>query len=130
MIEKSLIVFIFMYSTSFGILGAQYALADTFGIELTNWKGEVLQNPILIIINVADLNLQTENVTSTDPAEITGDPIGAAGKMTLQLFLILTGTYIFNVLYFLGVPIIIVSGLILLYLILLARTFIAYLRGI
>ena len=130
MIEKSLIIIIFMYATSFGVLSAQYVLADSFGLELKNFDGEVLQNPILAIIDVDILNTHTENITSTDPADITGDPIGAAANGFLQLFFILTGTYIFNVLHFLGVPLIVVSALIILYLILLARTFIAYLRGI
>ena len=130
MIEKPIIIIIFMYATSFGILGAQYAIADVFGLTLTNWEGTEIKPSLLAIIAQDTLNLLTTNVTSTNQTTIQTDPITAAAEITLQLFLILTGTYVFNFIYLMGVPAIIVSGFALLYLILLARTMIAYLRGV
>lgn len=130
MIEKALIVIIFMYSITFGLLAAQYTLADIYGVTLTNWQGDELKNPILQIADTSGLNTILTNVTSTDPTALQTDPITAAAQITYQLFLILTGTYVFNVLYFLGVPFIVVSGLAIIYLILLARALIGYLRGV
>ena len=129
MIEKALIAVVFMYSLTFGLLAAQYTLADVYGIELTNWQGESLKNPLLQIANTPLLNAILLNVTNTNQTTVQTDPITAAAEITYNLFLILTGTYVFNVLYFLGVPFIVVSGLVLLYLILLARALIGYLRG-
>lgn len=130
MIEKALIVIIFMYSLTFGLLAAQYTLADIYGITLTNWQGQELKNPLLEIADTSGLNVILTNVTDTDPATVQTDPITAAAQITYQLFLVLTGTYVFNVLYFLGVPFIVVSGLAVIYLILLARALIGYLRGV
>jgi len=36
MIDKALMIIIFMYAIGFSILGVQYTLADTFGITMTN----------------------------------------------------------------------------------------------
>ena len=39
MIDKALMIIIFMYSLSFSMLGIQYTVGDTFGVPLTNLAG-------------------------------------------------------------------------------------------
>ena len=130
MYEKALIALIFMYSVSFGVLVAQYIAGDLMGITLVNYRGEEIQSDLLDIVNTGSLNAGISNVTGTNQTEIITDPITAAAKATYQIFLLITGTYIFNVLYQLGVPPIAIAGMVLLYALLMIRAFIAYLRGI
>ena len=118
-----------MYAVSFGILGAQF-VADAFGVTITNFEGTAIKSNILSMIDVDALNTSTLNAVNTNQTTITTDPIIAAAGLALELFLLLTGTYVFNIMILFGVPVIFVSGFVLLYLIMLIRTFIAYLRGI
>lgn len=130
MYEKALIALIFMYSVSFGILVAQYIAGDLMGITLVNYRGEEIQSTILEIVNTGTLNTIITNVTDTNQTSITTDPIVGAAQAAWELFLLLTGTYIFNVLYQLGVPPIAIAGMVLIYAMLMIRALIAYIRGI
>lgn len=132
MIEKSLIVIIFMYSLSFAMLGVQYTLADTFGITLTNWEGVELKSVILTTINEDSFNLQTGQLNNLNQTLIETDPITAAASFVYELFQILTGTYIFNVLALMlpSSAHIFIVGMVGIYAIMLFRTLIAYLRGV
>ena len=129
-----MIIMLFMYCMSFGILGAQY-IACGFNIELTNFEGTPLEScdgegNLSAMINMDALNARTLNVVNTNQTTITTDPIIAAAGIALQIFLLLTGTYVFNIMILFGVPLIFVSAFVILYLIMVTRTFIAYLRGI
>ena len=130
MIEKSLYIMIFMYAASFGILGGQFVLGDVFGIELKDINGDPLKSSILTTIQVDQLNTSAQNVIGTNQTSVVTDPITAAAGIAWELFLLMTGTYIFQILYLMGIPSIIVTGMVLLYIIMLMRTIIAYLRGV
>ena len=130
MIEKSLYIMIFMYAASFGILGGQFVLGDVFGIELEDINGDPLKSSILTTIQVDQLNTSAQNVIGTNQTAVTQDPITAAAGIAWELILLMTGTYVFQIAYLLGIPSIIVAGMVLLYIILLMRTIIAYLRGV
>ena len=67
-------------------------------------------------------------LTMTDEISVTSNPITSAGAIIYQLFGIVTGTYIFNVLLFFNVPYIFVAGIIMVYIMLLAYTVIKLLR--
>ena len=136
MIEKALIIIIFVYASGFGILAVQYALADVFGISLKNFEGADIKSNLVDIIRLDELNeLQanivtanfTENSTAFDRVE---DSVVAAAFVAWELILLMTGTYVFNILILLGIPAPIVAGLIFLYVMLLARAILAYIRGI
>lgn len=136
MIEKALIIIIFVYASGFGILAVQYTLADVFGINLKNFEGADIKSNIVDIIRLDTLNeLQanivtgnfTENSTTYDRVE---NSITAAAFVAWELILLMTGTYVFNIMVLLGIPAPIVAGLIFLYVILLARAIFAYIRGI
>ena len=125
---------LFMYSVSFGILGAQF-LGCAFDIELTNMEGTPIngcdgEGNLSEMINMDALNARTLNIVNTNQTTITTDPIIEAAGIALQIFLLLTGTLVFNIMILFGVPLVFVSGLVILYLIMLGRTLIALLRGI
>ena len=136
MSEKALVIIVFMYGTSFSLLGAQYVISDVFGSTLTSpvtgqpIKSSLLGNGTNGIINIGIINQQQLNITSNSRSATVTNPIGTAASMAWEIMQILTGTYIFNTLYLLGVPAIFIAGLVILYVILLARAIIAYIRGI
>ena len=130
MIEKPLYIIIFLYASSFMMLGTQFVLGDVFGIDITNLDGTPVKSTILTTVQIDQLNTSAQNIIGTNQTSVTTDPITAAAGIAWELFLLLTGTYIFQVLYMLGVPSIIVAGMVILYIIMLSRTIIAYLRGI
>lgn len=119
-----------MYSTSFGILSAQFLFADMIGITLVNQENVALGTSIQEIINMSQINTSTGNIVSLDQNTTTTDPITTAANMTWFLLQILTGTYIFSVLELFGIPAIVIAALVIIYAILLFRTLIGYLRGI
>jgi len=119
-----------MYSASFMMLGTQFVLGDVFDIDIKNWEGTPIKSTILDTVDVDQLNTSASNIIGTNQTQVTQDPISAAAGIAWELFLLLTGTYIFQVLFLLGVPSIIVAGMVILYIIMLSRTIIAYLRGI
>tara|TARA_B100001123_G_C15297354_1_gene1019721 strand:- start:938 stop:1330 length:393 start_codon:yes stop_codon:yes gene_type:complete len=130
MIEKSLYIMIFMYATSFSILGVQFIIGDVMGVEMTDINGDPLKSSILTTIQVDQLTTSAQNVVGTNQTAVTQDPITAAAGIAWELILLMTGTYVFHIAYLLGIPGIIVTGMVMLYIILLMRTIIAYLRGV
>ncbi len=138
MIEKSLVIIVFMYATSFAALGMQYTLADSFGINLVGANGDDISSNVLDFIDTGFIN-QISNVDRDDPNQAGRfnqtamglDPIVSAAGLVVEIFLLLTGTYIFNLLFYLiGIPPIWIAGFVVLYFFLLMRTIVAYLRGI
>lgn len=136
MIEKALIIIIFMYAAGFGILAVQFTLGDVFGINLKNFEGADIKSNIVSIIRLDTLNeLQanivsgnfTENTTTFDRVE---QAVTAAAFVAWELILLMTGTYIFNIMLLLGIPAPIVGGFVFLYVLLLARAIMAYIRGV
>ena len=79
----------------------------------------------------SQLSFQTAQMqlTMADEVSITDNPITNAATMVFQLFQIITGTYAFNLLIFIGVPEIFVVGISMIYVILLAIWTIMLLRG-
>lgn len=130
MIEKSLIIIIFMYAASFGMLGSQYILGDVFNITMTNFEGEPIQSDLLTAINEDTLNTVTGNLASLNNTELESNPITGAAGLVVDILTLLTGTYIFNMLSLIGIPDIIIAGMVIIYALMLFRTLIAYLRGV
>ena len=100
------------------------------GVTMTDINGDPLKSSILTTIQVDQLNTSAQNVIGTNQTSIVSDPITAAAGIAWELILLMTGTYVFQVAYLLGIPSILIAGMVLLYIILLMRTIIAYLRGI
>ena len=135
MIEKSLIVILFMYTVSFSLLTGQFVLGDIYGVTLTSWNGTPIKSDILSFINqdsLNDITLAIADVNST--RNNTLDAVTQSFELGLtigfELLTLLTGTYIFNFLLLMGVPSIMIAGMVIIYVILLGRAIIAYLRGV
>ena len=149
MIDKALIIIIFMYAVSFSILGVQYELGDRFNVTLVTIidvydsngniiipSGTAIESSLLSTINEGELNQRAVNIVqanfttnSTFYDKVETFTTGAA-FVAWELVTLLSGTYIFNIMYLLGVPLHFVIGLLAIYLFLLARAIIGYVRGI
>ena len=130
MIEKALIIIIFMYSTSFGLLAAQFLWADMVGITLVNQENIAIGSSVESIIHLDQINTSTSAVVNMNKTQTIADPIATAANMTWEILQILTGTYIFSILALFGIPSIVIAGLVIIYSMLLFRALIGYLRGI
>lgn len=131
MIEKALYVMIFMYIASFSILGVQYVIGDVYGKELTNFEGTPIRSNLLEVVNTDNINTALGNITTANyTAGDQNDAFAIAAGAATELFFLMTGTYVFNILVLLGVPVIFVSGFVVVYGILFARAVLAYVRGV
>lgn len=130
MFERGLVVILFMYALSFSLLGVQYMLADVLGVQMTSMSGEPIRPNVLARTNIDRLAALSSDVQDTDPGTIQVSPILAAAEIAYDLFQIMTGTYIFTLLLVLDIPPIFVTGIVVLYTILMIRSIIAYLRGV
>ena len=112
------------------MLGAQF-LADSYGIVLTAPDGTIIKNALLEYIQTDTLNTFATNVTASNNGSSWGlEPIIQAGNIATFIFYLLTGTYIFNILYLFGVPGIFIVPIVIIYFVLLGRAIIALIRGI
>lgn len=129
-IEKSLIIIMFFYATTFCLVGAQYIWADVFHITMTNFSGQPLKNNLLNDIHTTTLNSVSNTIVQTNQSSVSFDVIAAAGNIAWDLILLISGTYIFDLLLQLGVPGIFVAMFVGLYIFLLARSILGWIRGI
>ena len=138
MIEKALIIVIAMYAMSLAVIGVQFE-ANRIGITITNFDGVPIESQIVNYINQEQFNAITINVVTGNYSD-TGENTTYYSKIETfttgaafvawELVQLLSGTYIFNFLFLLGVPYLFVAGFIMIYLILLARAVIGLVRGI
>jgi len=120
-----------MYALSFSFLTVQFIAADVMGFTMTNFEGVPLESQLINVTNLANLNTASKNIATANYTVVdVAAAFFAAGNVVKELLLLLTGTYIFNILILLGVPAIFVAGLIGIYIFFLARTVIALIRGI
>ena len=130
MIEKSLIIIIFLYISSFALLGAQYIWADVFHITMTNFQGQPLKNNLLNDIHTTTLNTIQNSTLNTPTTDIITNLINTTGGIAWDLVLLVTGTYIFDILSQMGVPLIFIAGFVAVYAFLLLRSILGWVRGI
>jgi hypothetical protein len=134
MIEKPLFMIIVAYIAGFSVLAAQW-YADMFDITLVNAEGVEIKSNLLAILDPDTLNaLESSMAGAQSKSNSTLSAIENAYNIGLaigwDLLTLLTGTYIFNFLLLMGVPAIIIAGLLFVYFIMVGRTIIAYIRGI
>lgn len=133
MIDKPFYIIIAAYAFSFGFLGAQF-MADSYGITLTAPDGTVVKNGLTDIIQIGNINTFSNAVNNT-ATNSTGllnavDLVVAAATVASSLFQLMTGAYVFNILYLFGVPAVFIVPIVVIYYIILARAVIALIRGI
>lgn len=138
MLNKSIMIIIFMYTVSISYLTIEYSIVDVFHITVTNFDGDELSGGLV----QTWMQMETFNDATEDIINGTYDPtngtfynrvetsVTAAAAVTWTLISLLTGLYIFNLIAFLGVPTPFIVGLAILYVILLARTIIGLLQRV
>lgn len=125
-----------MYAVGFSIVGIQFTLADVFNITLTNTEGVPIDSALRGFIKQDELNLRSAAIVS---ANFTGNTTfydrietftTGAAFVAWELITLMTGTYVFYIMILFGIDEIFVIGFLALYIILLARAIIGYVRGI
>jgi len=125
-----------MYAASLSIIGVQITIANVYDIELTNLDGVPISSSLVGFLQQDTFNQRAINVVQ---ANFTGNTtyydrvetfLTGTAFVAWELVQLLSGTYIFNFLYLLGMPLIFVTGFLMLYLLLLARAVIGYVRGV
>jgi len=136
MIDNALKIIIFMYAAGFSLLGVQYSLADAVGFEMTNMDGVPIKSALHGFVKADELNTKTQNIVSADFQgnstyydKVETFTTGAA-FVAWELVSLMTGTYIFYIMFLFGVPEIFVLVFVTLYVLLLARAILGYVRGI
>lgn len=123
----------FMLAVSIGIAVAQFVYADAYGITLVDFQGKPLKDIIQQITNIGTINTLVGEANTLNSTNIGGNPLGVASgiaSLAVTLVELVTGTYVFDILYHLGVPVIFVVGMIILYVALLARAILGWIRGV
>lgn len=140
MMEKAMVIIVFMWAIGFSLLGVQYVFGDVLGITLTSPVNNAPVKSCILsgcptfgvnapIYNVTTMNQIQSNVTATSRTSVVGN-INSFLGMVWELILLLTGTYVFYMLYLLGVPSVFCVGMVGLYFFFLIRAFFGYIRGI
>lgn len=122
-----------MLAVSIGIAVAQFVYADAYGITLVDFQGKPLKDIIQQITNIGTINTLVGEANTLNSTNIGGNPLGVASgiaSLAVTLVELVTGTYVFDILYHLGVPTIFVVGMIILYVALLARAILGWIRGV
>ena len=108
-------------------------MADSYGITLTTPDGEPVKNALTEIIQITTINDASDqfitNTTDSYPLVLYQAAV-AASQIAFYLFQLMTGTYVFNILYLFGIPPVFIVPIAVIYIILLARSLIALIRGI
>ena len=137
-----------MWTASFMALGAQWMLGDVVGVQMvvvcydttplcTDVKGTPMKPYILDFIDDGNINQLTERAVGgsyTNPDASSFDKVLnfsiAAAHVAWDIIGLLSGTFIFGFLYYSGVPLILVVGISLIYVIFLVRAILGYVRGV
>jgi len=135
MIEKALFIAISLYALSFSLLIGQYIWADTLGFTMYSpITGLPVQSAVLQYIQTGNINTISTtvvNVNSTTSNTFTGIERAFQLGMTvgLELFQLMTGTYIFSLIQIMGIPNIVTLPFVTLYVFLMIRAAMSYFRN-
>lgn len=139
MIDKALIFVLFFYAMGFSLIGVQFTLADVYNITLVSpVTGAPIESAIVGYLqeesfNTASDNIQSANFTtnSTFYDRVETFTTGAA-FVAWEIIGLMTGTYVFYMMnLLLGESFNIwTTAFIALYVLLLARAILGYVRGV
>jgi hypothetical protein len=132
MIDKPVYIIMFMFVASWCFLGAQF-IADSWGVTLRNYQGDPLESAVVDFVSGTDLNeASTILLNSTDAAEstFTLDPIFAGATFAWEMFQLFLGVYIFNLIFFFGVPPVYIVPITITYIVMLFIFVVAKIRGV
>jgi hypothetical protein len=127
-------IMVIMYIIGFAVLGAQWVFADPYGHIIKNITGVEMKSAIKDYIDEERVNQYTATITAGDFQGNSTyydrvETVATAGAFVVwELITLMTGTYVFNILIWAGVPHIFVAILVITYVLLLARAIIGYLK--
>jgi hypothetical protein len=126
----------FVYISGFCFIGVHYTLADKFEIEMTNLEGQPIKTAITTYINQDELNERSQNIleanyqqNSTIYSKIETFTTAAA-YVAWELIALITGVYIFYIMLLFGIDAIWVVSFIAIYIFLVGRAILGYVRGV
>ena len=137
MLDKALFIILCIYAISVSYITVQWAVVDVMHVTVQNYRGETLSASLIGgFMNINLFNSQTQliingtfNQNTTDYNRVENS-ITAGAAVAWNLIILLSGTAIFTLLYFLGVPLPLVLGLAVIYIFLLARAIFGYLNRV
>jgi hypothetical protein len=146
LIDKALIIVFTFYALGFMMVGMEYSVSQVYHVQMvspfaerdpiTNEPIPMPSSAIVGYLQNAQFNestgeIVTANFTSNSTFynKVETFTTGAA-YVAWELIGLMTGTYIFNMMLLMGVPVWFVTAFIALYILLLARAIIGYVRGI
>lgn len=117
------------------MLGVQFIVADVFHRQMTDFNGIPIKNVLITGVGQTTLNTIETNATCTTSTchNNATNPITYlvfAAQYAWMIFMLISGLYIFQFLFQLGVPLIFMFGFIAIYLFLLVRSMMGWIRGI
>lgn len=115
--SKAVIIIISMYALSVMLLVGQWTIADVFGVTLTDFYGNPLPVTVLNLVNQGQANVIQQNATCSSLNCIITNVTNTTSNQIGQIIQLFTGTLIFNVLFYLGVPAIMVTAMVYIYII-------------
>jgi hypothetical protein len=124
-----------MYCISFGILGMQYIAGDVFHLTIADFNGNPLKNNVIIGLGAPTINtIETNSTCTTNTCHANAvnavSYLAVAAQYAWNVFMLISGLYIFSVLNQLGIPLIFMMAFIALYVFLLVRSMMGWIRGI
>jgi len=120
------------------MVGMEYSVSQVYHVELVSpLNGNPMPSSAIVgYLQNAEFNAATGEIVTADFTtnstfynKIETFTTGAA-YVAWELIGLMTGTYIFNMMLLMGVPVWFVSAFIALYILLLARAILGYVRGI
>lgn len=144
MLDKALYIMLFMWIATFGLLGIQWMMGDIMGQELTircsdsvlmdcdSIYGEPMKPYLLSWSSEASINTVTDRASEGNYSGVDKFVSFAitAAYVAWDLISLVSGVYVFTMLYFIGIPSIMVIGIGIVYLILLLRAIFGWIRGV
>lgn len=129
---------------SFSALGVQYVFSDVIGWSMTvqcsdgcAQYGEPMKPYLLSVFSDGTINSVLTDASTGNYSPEDNSPFDkiinfstAAAFIGWEVVQLLTGTYVFTFLYFMGVPWIFVTGFATLYAVFLIRGIVGYIRGV
>jgi hypothetical protein len=127
-------IMVIMYILGFATLGVQWEFADPYGHIIKNGSGAEMKSALKAYVDEDRVNQYTATITAGDFQGNSTyydrvETVATAGAFVVwELITLMTGTYVFNILIWAGVPHIFVAILVITYVLLLARAIIGYLK--
>lgn len=137
MIDKALIIIITMYALGLMMVGLESTLLQVYHVEMISpLTGEPVKGAVEGYLQMSEFNARSANIASADFTtnstfydRVETFTTGAA-FIAWELVTLMSGTYIFHIMILFGIPQWFVTAFIILYILLLARAIIGYVRGI